>query len=279
MNINYLLQKYRNTILVWIGAILIAILHIWSLMRYPEVHVDEAWLISRAWAYIQTGHQFGPLDFGLVDKFKDYWIVNEWLITVLQAAVLRLSKVPDLYLVRSLSLLLGFGLLGINFIIGKKLGGQSLAVVSTLFLALSRAFFYTAHMARYEIFAVLFAYAALAVVICDPGRRFWSGILAGILIGLAVETHLNSLIFIPALGVIYLLDDGWGFLRKPGIWGLAVGLLIGAGYYLALHVLPDPNTFLSVNVLIFGKAYTPPLLTLNPDKILNGFSEAGMLLL
>ena len=276
---NYLeLQKYRN-VLLWIGVIIIAALHIWSLMRYPEVHVDEAWLTSRAWAFIQTGHQFGPLDSGLENNFKDYWIVNQWLITVLQAGVLKLSSAPSLFLVRFLSLMFGFGLLGINFIIGKKLGGQSLAVVSTLFLALSRAFFYTAHLARYEIFAVFFAYAAIAVVICDSRHRFWTGILAGILTGLAVETHLNSLIFIPALGVIYLVDDGWRFLRKQGIWGLTVGLMIGAGYYMMLHIFPNPNTFSTANSLVFGKAYIPPLLTLNLDKILSGFSDAGMLLL
>ena len=55
-------------------------------------------------------------------------------------------------------------------------------------------------MARLDVLATMLAYSALAIIVCDPSHNFWTGLLAGILIGLAAETHLNSLIFIPVPG-------------------------------------------------------------------------------
>jgi hypothetical protein len=269
----------RRKIFITGLAVLILSLHAATLLRYPSIHVDEGWLISRAWAFIQTGHQFGPLDSGVIDSIPNHWILNQWLITALQSIFLRSSPIPALLPVRIMSLLLGFGLLACNYVIGQKLGGQMLACVSSLLLALSQAFFYTAHMARYDILAVFFCYAALVVVIWDSRGIFWTGLLAGIIMGLAVETHLNSLIFIPTIGFVYLFEFGWGFMRKPAAWGFAAGLALGAFYFLVLHVFPNADIYLKYNGLVLGSTYTPPLLTLNWMKIAEGFAQSGMLIL
>ena len=47
----------------------VLILHLLTRMRYPAPFVDEAWLLSRAWTFIQTGHQFGGLDSGVGEQF------------------------------------------------------------------------------------------------------------------------------------------------------------------------------------------------------------------
>jgi 4-amino-4-deoxy-L-arabinose transferase-like glycosyltransferase len=260
-------------------ALLIIGIHLLTVMRYPEVNVDEAILASRAWAFNQTGHQFGPLDFNITDHLKDYWIVNDWFVTVLQGLVLKLSISPELIWVRLLSLLFGFLLLGINFVIGNKLGGKPLAVTSTLLLAFSKAFFISAHLARSDIFTATFAYSALAVMICASGRYFWINLIAGVLVGVAVETHLNGLIFIPVLISLVLVDNGRDFWHKPGFWGLMAGLFIGAGYYTIIHILPAPETYFQAKNLIFGKEYLPPLLKFDFGIISRGFSEAGLLLM
>jgi len=271
--------KNKKTVLLGAAIIFIVFLHAWSLLRYPGINVDEAWLISRAWAFNQTGHQFGALDSGLFDSYPYHWIVNQWLITFLQGMFLRLSVVPSLWPVRLMSLATGFGLLGCNYAIGYKLAGFPLAWGSTLLLAFSRAFFYSAHMARYDILAVFFGYAALVLVIAGAKEKLWIGLLAGIVLGLAVETHLNSLIFIPAVGILYFIDFGWQFIAKPGFWGYLLGLGVGALYYLLLHVFPNPGIYAGINSLVFGKAYTAPLLTFDMVKIMSGFGDSGMLLL
>ncbi|NMB55919.1 MAG: glycosyltransferase family 39 protein [Leptolinea sp.] len=248
-------------------------------MRYPEVNVDEAWLTSRAWAFNQTGRQFGPLDLIVVDHLKNYWIVNEWLVTVLQGLALQFSAWPELIWIRMLSLIFGFFLLVISFVIGKKFGGKPLAISSTLLLAFSKAFFNSAHLARNDIFTATFAYSALAVMICASGRYFSANLIAGVLVGLAVETHLDALVFIPVLICLVLVDNGRDFWRKPGFWGLMAGLFIGAGYFSIIHILPAPETYFSINNLFYGREFLPPLITLNSEIITRGFSETGLLLL
>ena len=137
-------------------------LHLLTLLRYPPPFVDEAWLVSRAWAFKQTGHQFGQLDAGLGEQFAGIWTLNQWLITVLQSSVLRFFAQPDLLPLRALSLVEGFGLLVVSYWTVSRLSGKTVAICSTLLLALSRIFFHTAHMVRYDILATVLGYSSLA---------------------------------------------------------------------------------------------------------------------
>ena len=274
MKIN--LSDRRLWLLVWV---LILLLHLLTLMRYPAPFVDEAWLVSRAWAFIQTGHQYGPLDSGLGEQFPGIWTLNQWLITVLQSFVLRFFAQPQLLPVRILSLIEGFGLLAVSYGTAARLGGKPVAICSTLLLAVSRIFIHTAHMARYDILATLLAYSALALVVNDRRSRFWVGLIAGVLAGLAVETHLNSLIFFPAIAIYYLIEYRNEIFRKPGAWGFALGAAVGAGVFLSLHILPYPDTYFKVNALVFSKTQVPPVLSWNLSRIIEGFADAGFLLL
>lgn len=274
MKIN--LSDRRLWLLVCAGILLI---HLLTLLRYPPPFVDEAWLVSRAWAFKQTGHQFGPLDAGLGEQFAGIWTLNQWLITVLQSSILRFFGQPELLPLRALSLVEGLGLLAVSYWTANRLCGKTIAVCSTLLLALSRIFFHTAHMARYDILATFLGYAALAIVINDRRGRFWAGLAAGILAGLAVETHLNSLIFFPAFAIYYLIEYRGGFFRKASAWGLALGTCVGAGFYLYLHVLQYPETYFKVNKLLYNRTQMPPILSGNLQSFLQGFENAGFLLL
>ncbi len=265
----------------WIGLtfVLILILHLWSLTRYPGVSDDEAWLVSRAWAFIQTGHQLGPLDDPGFQSSPGLWTVNQWLITFLQAGVLRFFSAPSLIALRVLSLVFGLGLLGTNFWIAYRLSGKWLAVISTLLLALSRSFFYSAHQVRYDILAAFFCYLSLAIVINNRRGRFLISLAAGAILGLAIETHLNSLIFIPTIGVYLLLEYGRKVFSRAAFWGFASGLGFGAIYYLVLHILPFPATYFNTTSLVFGQTLVPPILSLSAGKILQSFLDTGNLLL
>jgi len=147
-------------------------------------------------------------------------------LAVQRAAVLAQ---PELLPLRALSLLEGLGLLAVNYWTANRLGGKPIAIISTLLLSLTRIFFHTAHMARYDILATLFGYMALMVVVNDQRGRFWAGLAAGLLGGLAVESHLNSVIFFPAMALYYLIEYRGAILRRASSWGFALGSVLGAG--------------------------------------------------
>ncbi len=273
-------MKQSRLTSIWIFVfILIFILHLWSLMRYPAPHVDEAFLTSRAWSFIQTGRQYGMLDSGVIDAVPGNWTLNQWLITFLQAAVLRFFPRPELIPLRVLSLVFGIGLLGANYWLTWRLGRRKLALASTLLLALTRSFFHSAHLARYDVLAAALGYLGLAVIVNNRRNRFWQSLAAGILIGLAVETHLNALIFIPAAGIFLLLEYGRRVFTQKSSWGIAAGLFAGAIFYLTLHVLPYPQTYSQIIPLLFGQTQQPPILTFDVGKILKSFGDTAGLLL
>lgn len=265
--------------LIIFACVGILLLHVWSLMRYPAPHIDEAWLVSRAWGFIQSGHPFGVLDAGLTENMDHYWITNQWLITALHALVLRFFTTPMLLPLRVFSLVIGSGLLAVNFVIARRLlRDWRLAAGSTMLLATSLAFFHSAHQVRYDILAAMLGYAALALVLWDQKGRFGFGMIAGMVTGLAVETHLNSLIFIPAVGIYYLIQYGWQVWRKGTIWGYALGCTAGLFYYLALHYFPSPATYQALMTLSFGQFYQPPILSGSLHGIFEGLLDASRLL-
>ncbi len=268
----------RRAILITAVASMILV-HAWSLMRYPAPHADEAWLTSRAWAFAHTGRAFGALDSGVFDAYEHHWIANQWLVTALHSLALRLTGAPALLPLRIFSLLLGLGLLAVTWFLGRQVGGLRVGAASLLLLGSSLAFFYSAHLVRYDILAALLGYGALAAAWAGRQGRFRSGLAAGLLVGLAVETHPNSLIFVPAIGALYLLRWGVHSWRKAALWGFGLGLLAGLVYYLALHYFPDPETYRLITSTAFGETQQPPLLSGSLSVMLEGLGGVFNLLL
>ncbi len=132
---------------------------------------------------------------------------------------------------------------------------------------------------RYDILAALFCYLSLAIVINNRRGKFPISLAAGFILALGIETHLNSLIFIPAIGVYFLTEYGRKVFTHASVWGFASGLGLGAIYYLALHVFPYPQIYFQNYTPLFGQTLQPPLLTLNIKEIAQGFVDVGNLLL
>lgn len=273
-------QEQKAKIFLLSGLLFIVIgLHLWSLMRYPAVYADEAWLTSRAWGFAKTGHQFGMLDSGLVEKFDSYWIINQWLITVLHSLVLRLAQSPSLLALRLFSFAVGCALLVVNYFIALRFfKDKIIAIFCTLVLSASVPFLFSSHLVRYDILAATFGYCALAIVLNDPEGKLFPGVIAGLLTGLAVETHLNSIIFIPAVGVVIIFQYGWQFWRKKIFWGYIIGDLVGLVYYLSLHFFPNPNTFLFLSRTLFSDSHISPIFSGSISIIVESITQTGNLL-
>ncbi len=253
--------------------------NLWSLMRYPSPSVDEMDLISRAIAFARTGIPFGPLDGSFPDLFPKPWLSAPLFFTWFQSLALRFFATPNLEAARLLSLVCGGVLLLANFWIARRLGGRSLGLVSTLFLSLSVGFFYAAHWARYDSLPPALGYLAVAIVLYRRPSPFWSGLIAGLVVSLAVETHFNSLVFGPAILALIWLEDGHAVFRRTQFWGFALGAVIGAAAYLAIHVLPSPQSFMGGNLAYYGPTRQPPIMTGQLAFVLKGFADVGGLAL
>ena len=266
----------RSQWLLGAGLLASLALHVWSLVRFPVPFVDEAWLTSRAWAFIQTGRQLGPLDIGLADRYEGAWTVNQWLITFLHSLSLRLFGSPVLVATRAVSLLFGLVLLAAVYSIANRLGSRPFAWLSALLVSVSLPFIYSSHLARYDIVAAAFGFMAIAF--CLERRGFWTGLLSGLCVGLAFETHLYGVIYVPVILALYFWDDRWTMFRRTDFWGSVVGWMIGALWYAALHLLPYPQTYAAISRLAFDTTRTPPILTFDWREMVNAMSGMGWLL-
>lgn len=242
--------------------------HFWSLMRYPAPFVDEAWFGSRAWGYVLSGRTFGTLDRGVMDRFDGYWTFLPWLPNWIQAQSMKLYGGPQLFPLRVLSLLFALLLLWAVYSIGTHLVDRRMGMLSVLLVSVSVPFFLSAHIARYDIMAVALGFSAVALYVTNTPPRLWRSILAGLCVSLAFEMHANGAIYGPPIVALYFLHHRWNMFRNKHFWGYIGGVFVGLLYYAALHILRYPETYFTLNRLIFSVTHTPPILTLSLREIL-----------
>jgi 4-amino-4-deoxy-L-arabinose transferase-like glycosyltransferase len=246
-------------------------------MSFPPAFVDEGWFASRAWAFIHTGRAFGSLDAGVFDRFEGYWTFFPWLPTLLQSLGLRLFGAPDLFPMRMTSLVFGLLLLGAVYAIANRLRGWKFGLLSVFLVSVSWSFSYSAHLARIDVIAAAFGFAAIALHLNNRSSYWWMSLLSGLCVGLAFEIHPHSAIYGPAIVALYFLDRRcWSMVREPCLWSFVAGVSIGLAFYAALHILPYPQTYLMLNRLAFGPTHTPPLL--EPRHVFSSTVDMGRLL-
>jgi hypothetical protein len=254
----------------------VAVIHGWSLMRFPPPFVDEGWLASRAWAFIHTGRAFGPLDAGVFDRFQGYWTFYPWLSTFLQSLGLRLAGTPGLLPVRMMSLAFGLLLLGAIYAIANRLYGWEFGLLSVFLVSVSWSFSYSAHLARADVIAAALGFAAIALHINSRPSRWWMSLLSGLCVGLAFEVHPHSAIYGLAIVALHFLDWHWSMFRERCFWSFVGGVSLGFVFYAVLHILPYPQTYLALNNLIFAPTHIPPILA--PRSIVPSAVDMGQLL-
>ena len=260
------------------GLVLLIAFHAWGLMRFPAPFVDEAWYASRSWGLITTQKAFGALDAGVFDRYPGYWTYFQWLPVWLQSLVIRLTGTPNLVGLRAQSLVFGLLLGAAIYSIGSSIGGRKLGALGAALLLISQGFLYSAHMARYDVMAAACGYGAIAISLRIHAHRFWPGVLAGLLVGLAFEIHPMSAVFVPPLVALLLLEDGRALLKDRRVWGVVAGGTCGLALYLVLHVVPYPATYAALTRLVYGPTHMPPIASGDFSVILMGLvDEIGLL--
>lgn len=235
------------------AALAIIGVHLWSLMRYPAVYVDEGWLLNEMAGFVKTGYPLGSLDYwqGL-EQFPGAWVINRYLYLALYSTVMRFGNEPSLWLSRLMSLITGFGVCYLSYQTINYLKGKTVAVVSTFLLAFSVAFFYSAHMVRYEVFEALLGFMAIYLVVKNPERALWKPLVAGILAAVNMDVHQNAILYIGVLPVILIIQEGRTFLRSRLFWALAGGGVIGLGIFALMHFVPYGETYFGLNSFFYS---------------------------
>jgi 4-amino-4-deoxy-L-arabinose transferase-like glycosyltransferase len=257
----------------------VAVFHLSTLMRFPAPFVDEAWNASRAWGYIQTGKPVGTLDLGVIENYEGYWTLFPWLPVWIHSLALRPCAVPHLWSLRLVSLAFGILLLAAVYSIAANLEGRQLGLLSVFLVAMSWPFLYSGHLARTDVMAAALGFVAVALYLSDRPSRFWIGLISGLCVGAAYEMHAYSAIFGPAIVAIGLLNRQWAVFRDRRFWGFVVGVVIGLTGYAMIHILPYPKTYYALNRLTFLVHHVPPLLTMDPQVIMQAVRDTGMMLL
>ena len=207
-----------------------------TLLFLPARFVDEGWYAMRAWRWLQTGQPFGVPGAVPWDRY-DYY---PWPLTALDAWGMALLG-PQLLAVRLVALLGGAALLIAVWRLAAAIPGANRAWWALAVLLLTPAFLVSAHLGRPDGWVAAAGYGSLALICTRSARRplYWA--LAGGVLGLAPMLHPNSLLFVPvvlALSVLEAREAPAGV----GPWaalggGLAGGFIITG----ALQSLPFPD--------------------------------------
>lgn len=257
------LGLYARLNIGWLAPVLllavVASYNFMTLMSVPAPFVDEAWNANRAWGLLQTGRVFGTMDTGVFDNYNGYWTYFPYLAAIIHAGFIWLFGL-SLFSVRLASLFFGLVLLIAIYVIGQKLYGRMGGFLAMLLVSISYSFIYSSHLGRHDIIASALGYSAIALYLSDTSRSFSvKSVLSGLAVSLTLDIHLNGIIFIPAIAVLFLLEYRWSVFHTGRAWGYVTGVFIGIGYFIAGHILPYPQTYFALFSLGNGSTRAAPI--------------------
>ena len=247
----------RTELLVFAAIAVFLVGNLPYLQAWPTAHNDEAREMSAFWLASGADPQARSMDpeFGRDPLYKG------GLQGLTVGVAFRLTGL-GLIQARFVSLLWGGLLLVLAFLIGRRLYGPLAGTLAALFLAISHPFLLASHMVRPDI--VLATMIAGAVYLALRGvqeHHAWSHLAAGLVLGLALDVHLNTLAFVSLVGLVYVASSGRGCWRARATHLFVIGFALGTLYFLAVRVLPDPSQFMRSSDYWIGLDKRPPILS------------------
>lgn len=246
----------RTELVVFAAIVVFLAANLPYLQAWPTAHNDEARELNAFWIASGADPQARPLD----PEFGPDPLYKGGLQGLTVGLALRLAGL-GLFQGRFVSLLWGGLLLMLVFLVGRRLYSPLGGALAALFLAISRPFLLASHMVRPDI--VLAAMLAAALYLALRGlqeRQPWAHLAAGLILGLALDVHLNTIAFVPLVGLVYVA-------RVPRCWQdrgsklFVAGLALGTLYFLLVRVAPDPSRFVRSSDYWIGLDKRPPILS------------------
>jgi len=257
--------------IAWVlGAATIAVMvsHLATLTSYPPIFGDEAWYADAAWNWLKTGMNYDTMH--SPDQLRTGYEWVRWPLLgnapyLVSFAILGLGY----FQARLVSWVFGALLLLVTFLVGRRTYGALTGVLAVLLLSLSPPFIQASRYARPDIFLAVVVMVAYGLVTWALERnRWWAHLLAGLLLGLALDIHFNTIPLGLGLGVLYLAVYRRRLLRMPGTWLFAGGVLLGVAYYAAVHILPNPAIYVQEHITFFGTTHALPIEDLSVQTLL-----------
>lgn len=161
------------------------------------------------------------------------------------AAIFRVAGM-GVFQARLTSLLWAGALLIVTYALGRFYWRRAAGLVAVVMLAVSDPFLVSSHTLRPDIqVATLVLLAVLLTELAVLRSQPRWALLAGLALGLAVDAHPNALAFMPLVGLVLVMRQGWRFWREPHVRLLAAGLALAALQYFLIRVVPDPAGYLA----------------------------------
>lgn len=232
-----------------------------ALTRFPPLNNDEGREAQLSWVAsgLQPGAErmnayrgFGTWGTGGLQGATTVVLFHLFEHTPLQASLV--------YQARLTSLVWGGLLLGVVYWLGRQYWGRAVGLGAAVLLAVSDPFLLGTHTLRPDVQVVTLALLALALV--EHGvqsGRAWPPLLAGALLGLSFDTHMNTLALMPLVAGAPLVRYGRSVWRRRTVWLLAAGLGLATVYYVAVRIVPDPSGYFSGLRYWIGLDKAPPL--------------------
>lgn len=211
-------------------AVLLLLLLFWAISLdniavFPLVGEDEPWIAAAPYKLATEG-VFGS------DLFTGYYGMERHhyqhlpAFHLLQAGIFRLAG-AGVFQMRFLPVSLGLLLLPLTFALGRQVDGEAVGLLAVILLLGLRLVNWgdnsgiplldIARVNRYDVAVPVYGLAAFWAF---NRRRFF---LSGVLVGLSGLNHMYGLFWLPALGLVLALREGWAAARRPAGYLLLAG--------------------------------------------------------
>ena len=268
-------QSHRIASIVIVALVLatifVMITHLVFLTTYPQVFIDEPWDANVAWNWLKTGINFDPIHRGVLDQYGYEWVRWPYIgnsFWVMSFALLGLG----LFQIRLVSWIFGGILLLLTFLVGRRSYGTLTGALAAFLLSLSPPFIQASHFARGDIIlAALVMGVFLLAQFALEKEKWWAHLLTGLLIGISPDVHPNGVFFIAGISVLYLFKYRLKIFRMRGAWVFALGVLVGVGYFVVGHILPNPSAYAAINKFWSQGSHQLPLF--NPIALLESLVQ------
>ncbi len=251
-----------------LSSLLIVILsvHLFTLTIYPMVFIDEGWFANTSWSWLQTGVPFDLIHSGPLDQFGDGWLTDNFLGQAPYALAYALFGV-GLGQTRLVTWLFGLILIFATIQVGRRCYHLNVGLLAGVLLALSTPFLFASRQRQDVMLAALIMFSFWLALYALEKDKIWAHFLSGLILGLGFDVQQTSIVFIPALAVLYMTHYGKRFVLARGVWIVAIGGAIGLAYYYATHMLPNPAVYNKLMTFYFAPGADSQVPLLHPELI------------